>query len=216
MEVLDTIDELVDLQSTAVVVIDMQNRGLNNVSYEEPGFTSEGTEVENLRAVVPEIGRLLEAARAAKLFVAYAEWIDQSQAGVPLVNGPHLWGHLGEREPPKVMAGTWEAQTIDELAPQAGDYVFQKSWSNLFHHSGLVSVLRTRRVRSVILVGCLTGGCVLKSAVGASHHDFYPVIVRDCVASYNRETHELGMKWLEMKFLVFERAAVQAEWERDS
>lgn len=43
VEVLDTIDELVDPQSTAVVVIDMQNRGLNNVSYEEPGFTSEGT-----------------------------------------------------------------------------------------------------------------------------------------------------------------------------
>jgi len=49
--------------------------------------------------------------------VVYAEWIDRSREGVPLVNGPHLFGHRDEQNPPDVVEGSWEAKTIDDLAP---------------------------------------------------------------------------------------------------
>ena len=90
--------------------------------------------------------------------------------------------------------------------------MFPKSWSSAFHHTGLDDVLRGRGIRSVIITGCITGGCVLKSAVDASHHDYYPVIVRDCVRSYNEESHNLALRWLETKFPVFRRQQIESAW----
>jgi nicotinamidase-related amidase len=214
VEVLTTIQELVHSAHSAVLVIDMQNGGLKTLTYEEPGFERSGTQVSNLAAIVPNLQRLLIAARNAGIFVAYAEWIDRSKDGVPLVNGPHLYCHRDDVEPPNVIEDSWESQTVGELAPQPGDYAFRKSWSSAFHHTGLDDVLRRRNIRSVITVGCITGGCVLKSAVDASHHNYYPVLVRDCVGSYNQESHDLALKWLETKFPVFDREEIEATWLR--
>lgn len=216
VEVLTTIHELVHPSHSAVLVIDMQNSGLKSLTYEEPGFERSGTQVSNLAAIVPHIQRLLAASRNAGLFVAYAQWIDRSKDGASLVNGPHLYCHRDDAGPPNVFEGSWEAQTVEELASQPGDYVFDKSWSSAFHHTGLDDVLRRRNIRSVIITGCITGGCVLKSAVDASHHNYYPVLVRECVGSYNQESHDLALKWLETKFPVFDCAAIEATWKEMS
>ena len=212
VEVLTTIHELVEPSRTAVLVIDMQNSGLKSLAYAEPGFERGGTDISNLAAVIPHIQRLLVAARSASLVVAYAQWIDRTKDGASLVNGPHLYCHRDDAEPNNVVEGSHEAQTIEELKPQSGDYVFNKSWSSTFHHTGLDDVLRGRDIRSVIMVGCLTGGCVLKSAIDASHHNYYPVLVRDCVASYNQESHDLALRWLETKFPVFDSEEIETVW----
>ena len=178
VEVLTTIEELVDPAHCAVLVIDVQNNGLKTLTYEEPGFESSGTQVSNLAAIVPNIQRLLTAARHAGLFVAYAQWIDRSRDGASLVNGPHLYCHRDDAAPPNVIEGSWESQTVEQLAPQSGDYVFDKSWSSAFHHN------------------------------------YYPVLVRDCAGSYNQASHELALKWLETKFPVYDRQEIEATWKK--
>jgi nicotinamidase-related amidase len=214
VEVLTTLEELVYPPASAVLVIDMQNHNVNALSYEEPGFDRTGTQVSNLAPIVPRIQRLLAEARRTGVRVTYAEWIDRSREGVPLVNGPHLYCHRDDADPPNVIEGSWDAQTIDSLAPQAGDLVIRKSWSSAFHHTGLDDYLRQHQIKCLLIAGCITGGCVLKTAVDASHHDYYPVIIRDCVGSYNRESHELALTWLETKFPVFDLDDVLTEWQR--
>ena len=212
VEVLTTIEELVNPAWSAVLVIDMQNKALTSLTYEEPGFDFKNTEVSNLTTIIPHIQEIIVAARRRGIFISYAEWIDRNIEGVPLVNGPHPYTHRDNSSPANIIEGSWEAQTVDELAPREGDYIDRKSWSSAFYHTGLDDVLRGRRIRCLLITGCITGGCVLKTAVDASHHDYYPVVIKDCVSSYNQESHDLAMTWLETKFPVFHRNEVISVW----
>ena len=45
------------------------------------------------------------------------------------------------------------------------------------------------------------------------HYGYYPVVVRDCVGSYNREGHERALAWMETKFPAFDLDEILATWQ---
>ena len=208
VDVLTTLEELVDPARTAVLVIDMQNEVIS----EEGPYAKRGTDVSNLAAIVPRIQRLLAAARSASLLITYPEFVHRNKLGVTLMNGPSLYCHRDATFTADTVEGTWEAQTVDELAPRAGDIVIRKSRASAVYHTAFYDVLRTRGIRSLVITGCATGGCVLMTGVEAMHHGFYPVVVRDCVASFNLESHNQALKWMEGQFPVFSLDEVLATW----
>ena len=90
VEVLTEIEELVDPASTAMIVIDMQNEEVS----EEGKYATDGeTDVSPARAIIPNIQRLLDAARGAGVLVTYAEFIHSSRDGVILMDGPSYFVH---------------------------------------------------------------------------------------------------------------------------
>ena len=134
IEVLTTLEELVDPKQTALMCIDMQN---DNVS--ERGHM--GPRVAPVRAIIPNIQRLLDAGRRAGALVTYAEFIHRNRDGVSLLDGPELWPHRDQSSIRLMQEDSWEAQTIDELTPQAGDLVILKSRGSAFCDTPLDSNL---------------------------------------------------------------------------
>lgn len=214
IEVLTTAEELVAPETTAVIVIDMMNLVLQKISSNEGAAVPRaGASIENARAVIEPIRRLLEAAREKNLLVTYAEFIQRSELGVSLMNGPHLYCHKDAAEVPEIVEGSWESKTIDELAPQEGDIVIRKSRGSSFYHTALDDLLQTRGIRSLILTGILSSGCVLFTACDAMHHGYYPIIPRQCTATYDKTDHERVMAWMETKFPVFDLDKILSVWE---
>jgi nicotinamidase-related amidase len=214
IDVLTIIDEIVDAAHTAVLVIDMQNYMVSP----EGEHSLAGTDTSAIEAAVPQIRRLLEAARDAGVLVTYTEHIMQSRLGVNLVAPPLLYQlqRRRARSVTHIIEDTWAARTTPQLAPQDGDIVFQKTTSyggSAMYHTVLDDALRMRGIQSLILTGALTEGCVLRTAVDTVQHGYYAVIVPECVCSIESENHELALAWMRTRFPVFNLDDVISTWE---
>ena len=135
--------------------------------------------------------------------VFYTEFIHRSRHGVNLNDGPSLYVHRNADFVSEVCEGTWQAQTIDDLAPQPGDAVLTKTRASAFHGTPLAAQLLNRGIRSVVLTGMITQGCVLHTHADALMHGFYPVVAGDGVGAYEQEWHELAMRWMARKSPVY-------------
>ncbi|HLJ11496.1 MAG TPA: isochorismatase family cysteine hydrolase [Planctomycetaceae bacterium] len=208
IDVLDTPQELLDPARTAVVVIDMQNEIVSNGG----GYAKHGYDVSPIQAIVPTIGRLLDAARQCEIPVIYTEFVHRDRFGACLMDGPNTFLHRRAEWISDVTEGTWAAATVDELAPRPGETVLAKSRASALCHTGLEGLLKDRGIDCVLLVGCLSDGCVLKTAIDMTHHGFYAMVVSDAVASMNPESHRLGLDYLALKVPIFTSAEVLAVW----
>ena len=208
VEVLTTRAELLAPDRSALLVIDMQNENLQS----DGGYGQHGTEVATLAGIVAAIRDLLAAARSTGVPVFYTQFIHRSRHGMNFNDGPNLYVHRNADFVSEVREGTWQAQTVDDLAPQAGDVVLSKTRSSAFHGTPLAAQLATRGIHSVVLTGMITQGCVLHTHADALMNGFYPVVASDAVCSYQSEWHELSMRWMARKSPVFTVAEIAEAW----
>ena len=204
VKVLTTMEELVDPRYTAVLVIDMQNGiGRRNSTYDPDSLLSKS---------IPRIQRLLAVARSRGVLVTYAEIIHTDARGAPLWDGPNMFCHRNKASVSQLQEGSWEAQTIDELAPQPGDLVVRKNRASAFSYTVLDAHLKARTIRSLIVTGTSTRGCVLMTAVDTQMHGYYPVVLRDCVATGSQAAQDLALAWMESEMAVCASQDVLSAW----
>ena len=204
-EVLTTTEELVLPAQTAVLVIDMQN-GIVHRSGSCPVGSLLGE-------IIPRLQRLLTAARAARVLVTYAEFVHADARGTSLVDGPNLFCHRNKENVMSLAEDQREARTIDELAPQPGDLVIRKNRASAFSYTTLDAYLKARGIRSVLITGTSTRGCVLMTAVDAQMHGYYPVVLRDCVATGSPQAQEGALAWMVSEMAVLNSSEVLSNWE---
>ena len=112
----------------------------------------------------------------------------------------------------EIIAGTWGAQTLEEIAPTAGDIVITHSRSSAMYNTILEDVLKMREIRSLIVTGASTEGFVLDTAVGTVQYGYYATIIPDCVISLDQHAHEVALAWMSSRFPMFESDQVLAAW----
>jgi nicotinamidase-related amidase len=119
--------------------------------------------------------------------------------------------------PPVIPADKQGHELIDEIAPQRGDFVFQKRRPDAFIGTDFDLVLRTKAVKTVLLSGVSLEGGVSGSARTSRNLGYYPVIVKDCCGSKTRESYEVGLQTLEQTFFDITTASEAAKiWRRKS
>lgn len=191
-EVFQEIEEVIDPKHTAILCIDMQK----DFCRDDGKAVAAGFKIDMIKAAIAPIKRLLAAAREAGVQVMYTEhkylpnWRSVSPAYVRFLSKRFGW-------PPDkhwLVDGTPGVETVEELAPQAGDLVVEKWRSSSFSDTNLDLLLRSNGIKTVVIVGCVTQGCVESTARDTYFHDYYPVLVEDCVASDNPELHEASLK----------------------
>lgn len=87
-----------------------------------------------------------------------------------------------------------------EFAPQAGEVVITKQFASGFFATPLASHLSSLGVRSVIICGESTSGCVRATAVDAHSHGFHTVVVEDCVFDRSLISHKINLFDLHHKY----------------
>lgn len=182
-EILTTLEELVNPEYAAVLVMNMQNEFVSLTG----GFASHGFDVSRARTIIPNLQKLISAARVAGLPVAYAEHIHRSSGGTILADGVDYYSYSEAEWAPCVQEGSPEAKTVDELAPQCTDLVFSKVSANAFVGTPLDSSFRARGIKSIVLTGTSVHGCLVQTHYEAHQAGYYPVVVRDAVAPYGAD-----------------------------
>jgi ureidoacrylate peracid hydrolase len=167
----------------ALVVVDMQNGFVS-----EGGFMQKiGLDTSSAVAAVPQIKRLLDAARAAGIPVVFSRYslnADYSDAGLMLELYPSIEGTGG------MVRDTWDAAIVDELTPAEGEIVVDKTRYSAFFGTNLKEQLDELGVDQLIITGVTTNVCVEGTGRDAFAHDFKVIMVSDATGAATVELHE--------------------------
>jgi nicotinamidase-related amidase len=163
----------------AVIIIDMLN-----------DFVTGKLEAKRAQHIIPNLKRLVEAARENNVPVVYSNDAHYPQD----VEVIRKWGN-------HAIKGTEGAKVIPELKPDKKDYVVEKRTYSGFYETGLDPLLRSfykgEGAKTVILGGLHTNMCVRHTAAGAFFRGYNIIIARDGVEAFTQKDHEEGLKYLE-------------------
>ena len=88
-----------------------------------------------------------------------------------------------------VPRGSWQAEVIDELRPQADDIVIPKTSSSLFNSTNFEYVLRNLGVEYIVVMGILTDQCVETAVRDGCDRGFLMTLVDDACATHSAHRH---------------------------
>jgi len=203
----DELDEIVAPTHTALLIVDMQNDFVSPAGH----FARSGKDVSRIARIVPRLKRIADAARAAGVLVVYTR-----QTTLPgLTSDSPAWVYFKTRDgksPDYTIAGSWGADFIPELDPPAGTVVIEKHRPSAFLRTELDDTLRSRGIESIVVAGCITQGCVQATVTDGSYHDYYAIVVEDCVESTSGEQHENALRFLRSRYDVVSVDRLLAAW----
>lgn len=210
-QVFTTLEELVDPSHTALVIIDVQNDFCS-----EGGLMHEiGKDLSMMKPMVQNLHQVLERARAVGVLPVYIQnqWLPEHRAasGAWLRFMVVRYGMDPKRG--CTVADTWGAEILPEVAPRQGELVVKKWRSSAFVGTNFDMVLRCNDIRTVVITGDVTQGCVESTARDASFHDYYVVVLEDCVATYEHDLHEASLKVLRTRVDVTPAGDVLKIWD---
>jgi nicotinamidase-related amidase len=84
-------------------------------------------------------------------------------------------------------------QIVDEVKPVAGEPVIPKPRMNPFFGTDLESILRSRDIDTLVLMGVATEFVVEAAARHAADADFRVIVLQDCCAAFSDETHKVSL-----------------------
>ena len=167
------------MENKAIIVIDMLN-----------DFVTGKLEAKRAKHIIPNLKRLVEAARKNNVAVIYSNDAHYPQD----VEVTRKWGN-------HAIKGTEGAEVIPKLKPTEKDYVVEKRTYSGFYETGLDPLLRSlyngEGAKTVILCGLHTNMCVRHTAADAFFRGYHIIIAKDGVEAFTQEDQEQGLKYLE-------------------
>ena len=168
----------------ALLVVDMAR------AYFEAGSPLDlGDEPLRVRVV-----RLLQAARAAGVPVVHSR-VEYAPDGA---DGGVFFRKVAALR--VFCKGSPLAEFAPGLEPLPGEVVVTKQYASAFFGTSLASTLLAGGVRTLLIAGVSTSGCVRASAVDALQHGFVPFVVRDAVGDRHPGPHEANLFDLQAKY----------------
>lgn len=213
-EVFTDLAELVDPAHTALLLIDMQH------DFVEPDglFGRLGIDLSMYEITRPRLAALLAAAREGGVLVVHVQntALPGRRSDSPAQIRFNMRMHeLARRDGPPLrytVAGTPGHAFVPDLAPRPDEVVVAKYRSSGFWGTNLELVLRSNGIKTVVVGGCTTEGCVESTARDALFTDHYVVIAEDCVASDDKAQHEASMFLMRHRFDMAGSQDIAANW----
>lgn len=216
-EVLTELAELVAPEHTALVLVDMQRDFLER----DGVFGRLGVDLSMYAEMRPRLAALLTAARSAGVLVVHVQntTLPGRRSDSPAQLRFNLRMHATARSggPPLryTLPGTAGHEFVEELAPLPDELVVHKHRSSAFWGTDLELLLRSNGVRTVVVGGCTTEGCVDSTARDAMFTDHYVVLAEDCVASDDVAQHEASLLLMRHRFDLASGAEIGAVWDSE-
>jgi len=217
--VLTDLSELVRPKHTALIVIDLQNDiCLSNGAIGKMDYDPSIYDFSVFPPVFAKLKPLLETARKAGVMVIHAQLTRMPGGGRSFVESRMALRIYKQTDPKylprSVVEGTWGHEFVEEVRPISTDIVIKKTRNSAFVGTPLDMLLRSNNIRTLVITGCQTDGCVESTARDASSSlGYFSVIVKDCVASYSRECHEAMVKVFERRFDVVTSREIINAWK---
>jgi len=186
---LKTLADKVRPEHCAILIVDVQN----DFCAEGGALHREGRDVSLVKAMVPRLAALVDAARAAHVPIV---WIRNVYNTGPNWYLSEVWLEQAHRRRrgayltiPVCEPDAWNGDFY-QIKPLPDEVIVTKHRYGAFESSDLDLVLRSRGIRTVIMTGVATNVCVETTARQAFLRDYYVVFTSDCTATYSQAEHD--------------------------
>lgn len=189
---LDMPDIKLDMRTTALLVIDMQNEYAHrppraSLTAEQQGDWDRWSPffARMQHTVIPNTQRLLRAFRERGRDVLFARIACRRSDGRDrsLSHRRPGWNNL------LMPAGSERAEIIDELCPVADEIVVCKTTDSALTGTNLRLTLNNLGIDNIVVTGVFTDQCVSSTVRSLADESFNVVVVEDCCAAGTEELH---------------------------
>jgi ureidoacrylate peracid hydrolase len=195
-DALTTRDVPLEPARAALLVIDVQNFSARRGGGEFRGLSEQEFEarygwfLRHIRAeTLPRMARLIAACRVAGVEVMYTVIESLTLDGRDRSLDYRITGF-------HVPRGSWDAQVLEEVAPQGDEIVLPKTSSNVFVSTNIDYLLRNMGKRQLVVAGFITDQCVSSAVRDACDLGYLVTLATDACASYSPERHEQALESL--------------------
>jgi len=180
------------LETTALVIIDMQRDFLDPRGY----IAQTGVDVQGLREIIPNVRRLLHAARDTGVHVIHTrEGHRPDLSDLPAVKARRAAGSgapIGSTGPlgRLLVRGELGHSIIPELEPLPTEPVIDKPGFGAFYATDLEQLLRVAGIRTLVISGVTTDICVHSTLREAVDRGFECITAGDACAAGDPAIHQ--------------------------
>lgn len=211
-EVLETLEEIVDPKHTALLVIDIQNDGASPKGV----LASRGGDISWARKVVARVKIVLEEARRLGMVVIFTKQAFVRDGSLESGSLLRMLERKGWQAAAKhggyELEGTWGSEVLEELEPRPNERQITKYRSSSFIGTALDFILKSRGIKTAVVVGMVTEGCVESTVRDANQYDFYPVVLSDCVWSGRQDLHDAALLVMSVRYDVIASEELLKVW----
>lgn len=188
-------DLLIDLNKTALIIIDMQN----DFCHPEGWIGGMGIDTAPACSLADPVNQVTSILREKDVPVIWLNWgtrpdkLNLSPGTQHPFNrngmGPGLSGELkGEGRSYNVLQkGSWGAEIISDLLQDSSDIYVDKHRISGFWDTPLNSILRNMGVMTLLFAGVNADHCVLGTLMDANFHGYDTILLEDCTATTSPE-----------------------------
>jgi nicotinamidase-related amidase len=183
------------LGEAALLIVDMQRHsahrdGATLRKLRAAGFADVAQGFgERLDLIVPNIHRLQNAFRAAGLEVIHVRIASMTADGRDRGPSHKKLGHVAA-------PGSSDASILPELAPIGDELVFSKTAGSVFCATNIEYVLRNLGIKTLVVTGIVTTGCVHTAVTDAADRGFHVILVEDGCGALLPEMHWASIRIL--------------------
>ena len=190
-----------DTDKTALIVVDMQN------AFCKPGGMMDyfGISNEEMTGRVTSVcQQAVAVSRKNNIAIFYLRMSYGLEVDANLgPESPYYWKEKGLeaiRRNPELAGrfltpGTWDVEIIDELKPEPGDTVIDKSRFSGFVRTQLDAELKAAGIKYVLFTGLYSNVCVESTLRDAFFHEYFPILVSDGCGNIGPEFLQKATEW---------------------
>lgn len=168
-----------DPESTALVVVDMQN----GFCHPDGSLYAPPSE-----AAIESVSALLKRAREHDIQVVFTRDVHPPEQ----FEDAHYYDEF-DRWGEHVLEDSWEAEIVDALTVADGDHIVEKHTYDAFQQTELDGWLSARNIKDLVICGTLANVCVLHTAGSAGLRDYRPIIIEDAVGYLGAADREYAL-----------------------
>ena len=206
MDILETLDELVDPKHTLLLMWDFAENVVGNAF--------------NAKSMTQNAAKLLQAARERQVLTIYSYQNNMhlvGDTGAPTVrmrmkrqNKPVA--EIAKLPPPVGRSPT--PRLVADVRPQDGDIVFEKFAPNAFLGTCFEWWLKKYGIKTIILTGVNVATGISGTAREAINLGYYAVVVRDCVGTGSKEDYDIALASMERLFDIVDADEIIGVWKK--
>ena len=194
-----SLKEKLDPRHCALLIVDVQNEFCDPAGFYAgvPEFAA--SKLASINRMRGPLLALLEAARSADCLRVFVRAIyDPVYLAPPFAEIMSARGALGRA----CLEGTWGADYWGPFRPEQVEREVEviKHRNSAFHGTNLAAILREHAIKTAVVTGVATSGCVDSTARAAMFEDFFAVVPSDATADYVEERHRVHLAKLASGF----------------
>jgi len=184
---------------TALMVIDLQVDFLSEQGY----FAKMGYDPAPLRAIIPNVNKVIDAARKAGCMIIHTR---QGYRGDLADMSPYeKWRRKrsGLEGTSVLLRSSPGFETAPEINVATTDTIVDKTCNGSFTYTDLEHILRSQGITHLLFSGCTTDVCVHTTLREACDRNFQCLTIEDACASGEQWAHDAAIKMVLIEDGVF-------------